>query len=109
VSRAAAESALTDDHGPAATVGHLPKTADTVQPEVAATEDHLAIQLDAHDVCPPLGENLLASDGLCRRPLIALPAHEGREERPGSRPLEWCMGCLLSCDWFVWLARVGVN
>jgi hypothetical protein len=56
-------------------MGHLPQPADTVQPEVAGAEDHLAIQLDALDMCPPLGENLLASDGLCRRPLIALPVH----------------------------------
>ena len=82
VLRAGAESPFIDHHRPAATVGHLPQTADTVQPEVAATEDHLAVQLDAPDMCPPLGENLPASDGLCRRRLIALPVHEGREERP---------------------------
>jgi hypothetical protein len=27
----------------------------------------------------------------------------------GSRPLEWCMGYLLSCDCFVLAGRVGVT
>lgn len=50
VSRDAAGSPFIDRHGPATTVGHLPQTTDTVQPEVAATKDHLAIRLDAPDV-----------------------------------------------------------
>jgi hypothetical protein len=32
-----------------------------------------------------------------------------RPARGGSRPLEWCMRCLLSCDRFVLVGRVAVT
>ncbi len=36
--------------------------------------------------------------------------HQGRTlPHGGSRPLEWCMGCLLICDRFVLGGRVGVT
>ncbi len=63
-------------------MGHLPHSADTIQPEVATTEDHPAIQLDTPDVCPPPGEDLSASDVLGRWRLITFPRHKRREERP---------------------------
>jgi hypothetical protein len=42
---------------------------------------------------------------------LLVPSCAGADEMPesGSRALEWCMGLVLSCDWFVRVGRVGVN
>src|SRR6266542_2639898 len=98
VLRAGAESPFIDHHRPAATVGHLPQTADTVQPEVAATEDHLAVQLDAPDMCPPLGENLPASDGLCRRRLMSPCQYMRAARNVRLFPGKYASGCVFTAS-----------